>query len=244
MRTTGEQRMWRRRPVGRAGRGSEHTTAARLGVAAATGLSLALALSLGATAVADATPPAGPDAASVYGGAPSDAATAARSGDDGSPSSASFALATGVRADLISLWDASVVANEERVACIGGTRGKDGVVRITRVYALPVVSADSANAGAGPSLATCRPPAWFGTVHTHIITDALGAPYTQFSSPDRDVIARWQRAWRADGVFCLLYSEADAHCELGGGQAAANVTYAHDGDGAAYSTASADPARH
>ena len=164
----------------------------------------------------------------AYGGAPSDEV---RPADDGTAAGvASFALASGVRADLIALWDASVVANEERVACIGGTRGRDGVVRITRVYALPVVSADSANAGAGPSLATCRPPMWFGTVHTHIITDPLGEPYTQFSSPDRDVIARWRHAWRTDGVFCLLYSEADAHCELGGGQAAANVTYAPGSD--------------
>ena len=225
MRQSGEhQRQQGRRIEGRAD-GTTGRMAGRLGVAAAVvAFSLALTLSLGATALSDRV--AGVVRPAAYGGAPSDARR-----DDGSTAAvASFALASGVRADLIALWDASVVANEERVACIGGTRGRDGVVRITRVYTLPVVSADSANAGAGPSLATCRPPAWFGTVHTHIITDPLGEPYTQFSSPDRDVIARWQRAWRTDGVFCLLYSEADAHCELGGGQAAANVSYA-SGDG-------------
>ncbi|HET7459347.1 MAG TPA: hypothetical protein VFJ74_16975 [Gemmatimonadaceae bacterium] len=200
--------------------------AARLGFAAATGLSLALAFSLGAAAVGGGAQAAASSSTGdgTYGGAPSGPVDAARSFGGGT--AGSFAIGSTVRADLLALWQSSVVANEERVACIGGTRDRDGVVRITRVYALPVVSADSANAGAGPSLATCRPPAWFGTVHTHIITDPLGEPYTQFSSPDRDVITRWQRAWRSDGVFCLLYSDANAHCEVGGGQVAANVTYA------------------
>jgi hypothetical protein len=235
MRTTGERKQ-RRRSGSRAG-GITGRAAARLGGAVAAGLCLALAVLLGATALADDTHAAARPAA--YGGAPSDDLRPLGDGAATVAGAASFALASGVRADLIALWDASIVANEERVACIGGTRGRDGVVHISRVYALPVVGADSANAGAGPSLATCRPPTWFGTVHTHIITDPLGEPYTQFSSPDRDVIARWRRAWRTDGVFCLLYSEADAHCELGGGQAAANVTYALGGNEPTVRTATA-----
>ena len=135
-----------------------------------------------------------------------------------------FAVAPGAREELRALWDASVRENEERVACLGGERDGDGVVRITRIYPLLPASADSANAGAGPSLSTCRPPRWFGTVHTHIITSPNGEPYVSFSTPDRDVIARWQEAWRADGVFCLLFSEEDAHCEAGP-RASADVSY-------------------
>jgi len=159
---------------------------------------------------------------------PSPAAAFAASPADGRPDRPAvtrFAMTAAARGSLQSLWRASVQANEERVACLGGARGDDGVVRITRVYALAAASADSANASAAPSLATCRPPRWFGTVHTHIITSPAGEPYVEFSSPDRDVMARWQHAWRAEGVFCLLYSEAAAHC-VAGTRGAAIVTYA------------------
>ncbi|MFL5574935.1 MAG: hypothetical protein ACJ79S_03055 [Gemmatimonadaceae bacterium] len=141
------------------------------------------------------------------------------------PAVSRFAMTPGARGALRELWETSVRANAEMVACIGGTRGDDGVVRIARVLPLIPSAADSANAGAGPSLSTCRPPRWFGTVHTHIITNGSGDPYVGFSTPDRDVMARWEQSWRAEGVFCLLYSDADAHCEAGA-RAAADVTYA------------------
>lgn len=137
---------------------------------------------------------------------------------------ARFAMTPAARSTLQALWRSSVRANEERVACLGGARGEDGMVRITRVRPLPA-PADSANASAAPSLATCRPPRWFGTVHTHIITNAAGEPYIDFSTPDRDVMSRWEQAWRAEGVFCLLYSGADAHC-VAGARPSAIVTYA------------------
>ena len=141
---------------------------------------------------------------------------------------ARFAMTPAARGTLQSLWRSSVRANEELVACLGGARGEDGVVRITRVQPLAPASADSANASAAPSLATCRPPRWFGTVHTHIITNPDGEPYVDFSSPDRDVMARWEQAWRAQGVFCLLYSDETAHC-VAGDFAAADVSYAPGG---------------
>ena len=153
------------------------------------------------------------------------ASPAAAAGHPERPGVARFAMTAAARGSLQSLWRASIRSNEERVACLGGARGDDGVVRITRVYPLAPASADSANASAAPSLATCRPPRWFGTVHTHIITSPAGEPYVDFSSPDRDVMARWQQAWRAEGVFCLLYSGAAAHCVAGNGGAAI-VTYA------------------
>ena len=141
---------------------------------------------------------------------------------------ARFAMTPAARGTLQSLWRSSVRANEEMVACLGGARGEDGVVRITRVQPLAPASADSANASAAPSLATCRPPRWFGTVHTHIITSPEGEPYVDFSSPDRDVMARWEQAWRSQGVFCLLYSGEAAHC-VAGDFAAADVSYAPGG---------------
>lgn len=141
------------------------------------------------------------------------------------PAPAHFAMTAAARGTLQTLWRSSISANEELVACLGGARGDDGVVRITRVRPLAPASADSANASAAPSLATCRPPRWFGTVHTHIITSPAGEPYVDFSSPDRDVMARWEQAWRAQGVFCLLYSGEAAHC-VAGDFAAADVSYA------------------
>jgi hypothetical protein len=141
---------------------------------------------------------------------------------------ARFAMTAGARGTLQSLWRSSVRANEEMVACLGGDRGEDGVVRITRVQPLAPASADSANASAAPSLATCRPPRWFGTVHTHIITNPDGEPYVDFSSPDRDVMQRWEQAWRSQGVFCLLYSGEAAHC-VAGDFASADVSYAPAG---------------
>jgi hypothetical protein len=100
------------------------------------------------------------------------------------------------------------------VACLGGRRSGDGAVEVLRVEWVATDQADVANAPAASSLAQCRPSAWFGTVHTHIVT-AQGIRYTTFSAPDRDVIGRWEARFGMEGVFCVLYTDRDAYCEAG-----------------------------
>lgn len=184
----------------------------------ARGLARSLALATLCLVVGSGTDAAGP----------AFAARPATSRPDALDTPARFAMTPAARGTLQSLWRSSVRANEEMVACLGGARDEAGVVHITRVQPLAPASADSANASAAPSLATCRPPRWFGTVHTHIITSPEGEPYVDFSSPDRDVMARWEQAWRSQGVFCLLYSGEAAHC-VAGDFAAADVSYAPGG---------------
>jgi hypothetical protein len=118
------------------------------------------------------------------------------------------------REQLAVLWNASIAAHSERVACLGGQRDTDGAVEVLRVEPVPTEGADFANAPAAASLARCRPSAWLGTVHTHIAT-AQGIPYVTFSAPDRDVIARWEARFGMQGVFCIVYTDRDAYCEAG-----------------------------
>jgi hypothetical protein len=124
-----------------------------------------------------------------------------------------FRFGTAAGEQLTRLWAESIDARAERVACIGGVR-RDGISLVTRVRELRADGADVANIPASNSLDECRPPQWFGTVHTHIAT-FQGLRYTTFSAPDRDVMDRWNRRWQEDGVFCVLYSETEAHCEVG-----------------------------
>jgi hypothetical protein len=126
---------------------------------------------------------------------------------------AAFGFAPVAGEQLSELWSESVGAGEERVACIGGV-SRDGVSLITKLEELHPESADSSNISAASSLDECRPPLWFGTVHTHIAR-FQGLPYTTFSASDRDVITLWRRRWHMEGVFCVLYSEEMAHCEVG-----------------------------
>jgi hypothetical protein len=123
-----------------------------------------------------------------------------------------FRVATDARTSLRGLWDSSMGAKEERVACIGGRR-VGGVAYITKVQVLDA-AADSAHVSAVSSLNECRPPEWFGTVHTHIAR-YNGLPFVTFSADDRNVISIWRGRWKHDGVFCILYTEADAYCEAG-----------------------------
>jgi hypothetical protein len=123
-----------------------------------------------------------------------------------------FRVANDAGSALRSLWDASIAAKEERVACIGGRR-INGVAYITKVQVLDA-AADSAHVSAVSSLTECRPPEWFGTVHTHI-AKFNGLPFVTFSADDRNVISIWRSRWKADGVFCILYTNADAYCEAG-----------------------------
>lgn len=125
----------------------------------------------------------------------------------------SFRFSGEARATLHALWEQSVSAHEERVACLGGYR-RESIAYITRVRLVDSRGADSMRVGALASLHECRPPEWLGTVHTHIARFD-GQPYIIFSKADRVVIALWHRMWRQDGVFCLLYSDFEARCEAG-----------------------------
>ena len=130
-----------------------------------------------------------------------------------SPPARPFRIAAQAREPLHELWVNSLSVKQERVACLGGRIDHD-VVYITRVELLAPSRADSANISALPSLRECAAPTWLGTVHTHIAT-FHGLPYTIFSAPDRYVMTLWRERWKAPGVFCILYSDADANCELG-----------------------------
>ncbi|HEY7896221.1 MAG TPA: hypothetical protein VIC24_15065 [Gemmatimonadaceae bacterium] len=132
---------------------------------------------------------------------------------DSSVAASPFHIAAQARGPLHELWEHSVSAKQERVACLGGRIDHD-VVYITRVELLAPSRADSANISARASLRECSAPTWLGTVHTHIAT-FHGLPYTIFSAPDRYVMMLWREKWKAPGVFCILYSDMDANCELG-----------------------------
>jgi hypothetical protein len=114
-----------------------------------------------------------------------------------------------------ALWQASVAAQAERVACLGATV-RDGSVLVTRVLALPPEAADSMGASAVSSIERCGPPEWSGTVHTHVALYDASGPSRRFSGQDRTVMRLWYDRWRADGVFCVVYSERDANCEADG----------------------------
>ena len=66
------------------------------------------------------------------------------------------------------------------------------------------------------SVETCGPPLWSGTVHTHIALYTDDRPSARFSAQDRIAMRLWYDRWHADGVFCLIYSKEDAHCEADG----------------------------
>jgi hypothetical protein len=126
-----------------------------------------------------------------------------------------FEIATDVKRAFHALWESSAAAGAERVACIGGERG-GGVATVSRVLPLDSSDAESMGIAAYGSLDRCGPPEWFGTVHTHIARRDGRRPYPTFSGADRGVMRLWLARWGADGVFCLLYSSTDAHCEAEG----------------------------
>ncbi|MDQ3138408.1 MAG: hypothetical protein M3Q93_12595, partial [Gemmatimonadota bacterium] len=101
-----------------------------------------------------------------------------------------------------------------RVGCLASAVDGD-TLRITRILALDA-GADSLAVSARASLERCGPPEWQGTVHTHIARADGGRPYALFSGADRGVMLMWWQRWRADGTFCLLYAENEAHCEIDG----------------------------
>jgi hypothetical protein len=125
-----------------------------------------------------------------------------------------FAVAPDAQVGLRALWKASLEARAERVACLASTLDGD-TLRITRVLAL-AGGADSLAVSAQASLEMCGPPEWQGTVHTHVALSDGQRPYRIFSGADRGIMLMWWQRWKADGTFCLLYAENEAHCEIDG----------------------------
>jgi hypothetical protein len=119
------------------------------------------------------------------------------------------------RPELHRLWDASIGAKAERVACLAATIGGD-TVEVSRVFPLEPGPADSLGISAEASLEECGPPQWRGTVHTHVALRDGRYPYSLFSGSDRGVMMLWWRRWDVDGIFCLLYSPDEVLCEIEG----------------------------
>jgi hypothetical protein len=128
---------------------------------------------------------------------------------------------------LRSLWEASLAAQQERVACLGAEVRNDSVF-VVRLLPLEPAGADSLAIGSDESIERCGPPEWSGTVHSHVAEYSNGLPSTTFSAQDRGVMRRWYQRWRANGVFCVVYSRRDAHCEadglVGGIRSRPNIT--------------------
>jgi hypothetical protein len=116
---------------------------------------------------------------------------------------------------LRALWEQSLAVKEERVACLGASVRNDTVF-VSRILALAPEEADSMSISSTASIERCGPPEWAGTVHTHVAPYTGDLPSTHFSAQDRGVMRRWYERWHADGVFCLVYSAHDAHCEADG----------------------------
>jgi len=116
---------------------------------------------------------------------------------------------------LGELWRASLAAREERVACLASSIRNDTVF-VSKVAALDPEEADSMGISATASIEKCGPPEWSGTVHSHIALYTDDRPSTRFSAQDRTAMRLWYDRWHSDGVFCLIYSEHDAHCEADG----------------------------
>jgi hypothetical protein len=125
-----------------------------------------------------------------------------------------FRFEPDAQTELRRLWTESRDARSERVACLAGEIVRD-TVHVTRV--LPLNDrADLVGVSASQSLEACGPPRWQGTVHTHVALRRSGEPYARFSGADRGVNRLWWRRWDAEGIFCVLYSAADAYCEIDG----------------------------
>jgi hypothetical protein len=131
------------------------------------------------------------------------------------PAPPAFRFARDAGQALATLWRSSFAAKEERVACLAASIRNDTVF-VSRILALDPVEADSMGISSTASVERCGPPEWAGTVHTHVAMYTDSLPSTRFSAQDRGVMHMWYQRWHADGVFCLVYSERDAHCEADG----------------------------
>jgi hypothetical protein len=128
---------------------------------------------------------------------------------------ASFRFSAAAGAALKALWEESVAAQQERVACLAADIRGDTVF-VTRVLGVEPDAADSMGVSATASIERCGPPEWDGTVHTHVALYTDDSPSRRFSGQDRVVMRMWYDRWHADGVFCVAYSDRSAHCEADG----------------------------
>jgi hypothetical protein len=124
-----------------------------------------------------------------------------------------WVLSADAKDSLARLWSTSSAAQREYVGCLGGSFHAD-TVHVTTVRLLDAAPGDSLNAPAEFSLATCAPPGWMGTVHTHVRSTDDPSPAPRFSGDDRVVMSVWAERWRTAGAFCVLYSDRGAHCEV------------------------------
>jgi hypothetical protein len=131
------------------------------------------------------------------------------------PSRASFRFSADAGATLRALWEESVAAHEERVACLAADILGDTVF-VSRILRVEPDAADSMGISATASIERCGPPEWDGTVHTHVALYTEDSPSRRFSGQDRTVMRMWYDRWRSDGVFCIVYSKRSAHCEADG----------------------------
>ena len=134
---------------------------------------------------------------------------------DAAQSRAAFRFSPEAGRALRALWDSSLAAREERVGCLASSIGNDTVF-VSAVALLESEGADSMGISATRSVERCGPPQWSGTVHSHVALYTDDRPSTRFSGQDRIAMRLWYDRWHADGVFCLVYSERDAHCEADG----------------------------
>jgi hypothetical protein len=131
------------------------------------------------------------------------------------PSGASFRFSPEAGTTLRALWEESVAAQQERVACLAADIRGDTVL-VSRILPVEPDAADSMGISATASLERCGPPEWDGTVHTHVALYSEDSPSRRFSGQDRSVMRMWYDRWRSDGVFCVVYSKRSAHCEADG----------------------------
>jgi hypothetical protein len=127
----------------------------------------------------------------------------------------SFRFSAEAGAALKALWEESVEAHQERVACLAADIRGDTVF-VNRVQRVTPDAADSMGVSSTASIEQCGPPEWDGTVHTHVALYTEDSPSRRFSAQDRTVMQMWYNRWRADAVFCVAYSEGSAHCEADG----------------------------
>ena len=132
-----------------------------------------------------------------------------------SASGASFRFSAEAGAALKALWQESVQAHQERVACLAADIRGDTVF-VNRVHPVSPDAADSMGVSATASIEQCGPPEWDGTVHTHVALYTDDSPSQRFSGQDRTAMQMWYDRWHADAVFCVAYSEQSAHCEADG----------------------------
>lgn len=129
------------------------------------------------------------------------------------PAQPHWALAPGVGDSLHALWQRSAAQRREQVACLQAEVARD-TVRVTLVGPLAVAATDSLTASADESLAACGPPAWSGTVHSHVRSTDSEISVNRFSPGDRAVMSAWRSRWGRRGAFCVVYSERGMHCEV------------------------------